>query len=173
MSKIIILLIFFSEFLYAQRPYSRAKNNNEIIVDFVNANIGKKVSYGICLDLVLEAAKPIYGEDSLLKYYFYSDKSVQKSCDFFNSHKVKHPFLIPGDIIEFFFDNGEQKHIGIVMEIKGDIIIYAEQNVGDLENSRRIEWRMGDMAPLVKDSNVILSRLDLKNNKGIIMFYRL
>ena len=148
-----ILALFFCLNLLAQKPQSSSVfPSAEEIIAFVDANMGKKVSDGICLDLVREAN----GGGT-----WYGKKWINNK-----KYRVRKPQI--GDAITFegvvYYDSNKKRHeakshIGIVYKILEDgNIILAHQNAG---------------VKRPKDSKVVLCQMNYKKIKcGKIKFYR-
>lgn len=125
MNKLFLILII---------PFiSKAQTNSEIILNFVNQNMGKKVGSGKCFALVDHAYMQINKD--------WKNQPNNKSRYYSCGKRIKPKNIQPGDVVEYtnVVDDGVKRpdHIGIIYSIKGDTVMVAQQNChGNLKESR-------------------------------------
>ena len=129
------------------------------VVDFVYEHLGEKVGKGVCFDLVVQA----HGGKKFLKKW---DNKSKYKIAYVSGYKRKGIEEIqPGDVMLC-----GTYHIGVVLEINGDRITFAHQNVGNgKENQVRA---YGKKIGVVEDSSVIISYLLLAEKNKTFSFYR-
>lgn len=153
MRKILLYILLFPALCFAQHNFPK---NNEIILAFVDANIGKRVGGGVCYELVHKAIKKA---DRNWKWN--GIKTYGRRILFKRNVKL-------GDIIVFknvIINEGSfDYHVSILYKIlqKGYGYLMAEQNYED--NPNFITKR---------DSKVVISPISsLHTKKGHIRIYR-
>jgi hypothetical protein len=156
MKKIVFILLF-PVLCYPQhtKPQSkRVLSNNEAILAFVDANIGKRVGNGVCCELAEKAIKQVD------KKWRWQDKGKYGKRIWLKKNAK------PGDFIQFdkvTVDNSYMdRHVAILYKILTNGYLMAEQNVND---KPRYSTK--------KDSKVRIDNLStLHTIKGHIRIYR-
>jgi hypothetical protein len=128
---------------------------NQKVIQFVDANMDKKVGDGICATLVIKALEQAKGQELGLKRI----KLFERFYRYDWGKRISYKDVKPGDVVLYKHKN----HIGIVYDVKEDIIITAEQNVLAPRESTK------------KHSKVILREYEFDNKKVLkeyFVFYR-
>lgn len=140
------------------------------MLDFVYNHKGRKVGFGVCMDLAVEAYEYANHKD------FFEVWDSKKRCEV-NPAEIREGDLVTFDKVWFEDDRYCEHHIAVVLQVldNGKIEI-GEQNIGeeDEEDPEYIQY-YGQLISLVKDSRVVTSIIDLKNDviSGVVKFYRL
>lgn len=126
--KIKLAISFCFIFLFSYGQADSLPQANKIVLDYVNANIGKKIRTGLCFDFV----------DAALHQVDPSWKSRKKRFHFsafYYGKKISRKKLLPGDIIFYEWkyissrNRERESHVCIVYSIDKDRKIkVAEQN---------------------------------------------
>lgn len=140
MKKLLFILLFASGSVCAQEK-------NDVVLDYVYENVGKKIGYGICHEL-------IFGAQARLDSLGYKIDSLSV---------IPSDSVRPGDVIMLdgtTFSDGQSfaNHIGIVYRIltNGKISI-ANQNVATVaDNTKKIMYN-GEERIVEEDSHVVIS----------------
>lgn len=139
-------------------------DDNYSIIQFVKTHIGKKVGNGVCMSLVTEAYKAKYPDWSYDRLY--NDDSLSK-------HEVVLNAAKPGDIIRFVYPYPKASHIGIITAIVGNIIWYANQNVGSKKTPKMLVDDQGEKSDVFLYSRVGYEVIDVskRGDANIWLFH--
>ena len=156
MKRLLCFLIFASSLLGAQE-------NNHLVLQFIDENIGKKVGAGVCIELIFEA-----------NCYIDSVKNISS-----DQWEAREDYFYEGDIMCFdsvlFADSTYiENHIAIVYHIgEGDAFYLAQQNVYyDSPDTKELFFR-GDMYPVYSDSKVVITEMNMSSIvSGKVSFYK-
>lgn len=151
MKKIILLLL-----LPIMSLAQDTKDNNDVIISYVNQNIGKHIGSGICFDLVDKAIMQVDKKWKDVK---------RKDHEYEYGKKVKSSDVKPGDIItldDVRLPDGRYvaSHVAIiykVIDLENRIFELVEQNADGLPTNK---------------TKVIVQQEDIGNARGKIKFYR-
>lgn len=117
--------------------------SNQIILDYVNANMGKKVGSGVCFELVDGAMNKI--DKAWDKKHHRRQYLITRTYISVYGKRISKSKLLPGDIIAYNWKwkkehKGATKgdHICIVYKIEGDKIYVAEQSASGSSSKSKV-----------------------------------
>jgi len=125
MKKIIIILLF---------PFVGLAQSQDSVMSFVYSNLGKKVGFGICHELIEQAMNQKYRD---------WNNEIYLNQDSMNFHQIPFDSARAGDVmimddLTLRDSSTIEGHIVIITNKSGDVVEYAHQNIG--KKGDRTKW---------------------------------